>query len=565
MVLPRASLSVCSFHSGLPELRHQEQPLTVDTEERVEDIIDRYLLNFPKNVKTYHSVDSKKQINFRSLSRIDCISPPVSVYRLSTMVMSKSVLGTRMADSCTYDSIVGAAGLEGKDHQRDGVAWCLRREGAPGVRGGLIADEMGLGKTVQILSVVAIQGTSPTLIVVPRALIDQWRDTIQSILGKAPDVWHGPRARRKMNADVVITTYGMVSHKKGGVTPLHRRRWHRVICDEAHHLRNSGTQAHIGTQGLRREITWLMTGTPIQNRKADFYSLCALLGLDPRLYTKKSQLVHLTRTYILRRTMKQAGVALPSVDARRVLVEWHRPEEKQLVEGFHGLLGFSGVAAARKGNLGAFAKIPGATLPLMVRAKQLCIAGHLVGDYFKELEEDNLMPRKAFVQEGAKMGSKLHAVINHLMKNRGPGKLVFCHYRKEIDAVYQELRNRNVDVVTFDGRTKQPTRQKILSEGHEVLVLQIQTGCEGLNLQEHYSEVYFVSPNWNPSVEDQAVGRCHRMGQKNPVKVYRFGMAPFTSQTIPIDVYAARSQAVKRQTASELFNNVQLPNQVQVP
>ena len=467
--------------------------------------------------------------------------------------------------SSTYDSIVRNAGLESKEHQRDGVAWCLRRESAVGVRGGLIADQMGLGKTAQILSVVALQTRSPTLVVVPRALIDQWKDAILSILGRAPDVWHGSPSRRKMDADVVVTTYGMVSHKAGGFSPLHRRRWHRVICDEAHHLRNSRTQAHRGTLSLRRDVTWLMTGTPIQNRKADFYSLCALLGLDSRMYTKASQLVNLTRTFILRRTLKQAGIALPDVEDKRILVKWSRPEEKQLVEGFHGLLGFSGVATARKGNLGAFAKIPGATLPLMVRAKQLCIAGHLVGDYFEELEKDRLMPKKAFVQMGAKMGSKLHAVIDHLMKNRGPGKLVFCHYRKEIDAIHHELRSRNVDAVTFDGRTSQATRQQILSDGHEVLVLQIQTGCEGLNLQEHYSEVYFVSPNWNPSVEDQAVGRCHRMGQERPVKVYRFGMAPFTAQTIPIDVYAERSQAAKRDLGTKLLSMAHQPDQVLVP
>ena len=163
------------------------------------------------------------------------------------------------------------------------------------------------------------------------------------------------------------------------------------------------------------------------------------------------------------------------------------------------------------------------------------------------------------------MGSKLHAVIDHLMKNRGPGKLVFCHYRKEIDAIHDELRSRNVDAVTFDGRTSQATRAQILGEGHEVLVLQIQTGCEGLNLQEHYSEVYFVSPNWNPSVEDQAVGRCHRMGQRRPVRVYRFGMAPFTAHTIPIDVYAQRSQAAKREAATKLLSTTHLPDRVQVP
>jgi SNF2 family DNA or RNA helicase len=57
----------------------------------------------------------------------------------------------------------------------------------------------------------------------------------------------------------------------------------------------------------------------------------------------------------------------------------------------------------------------------------------------------------------------------------------------------------------------------------DILILQIQTGCEGLNLQ-HYSDIYFVSPHWNPSVEDQAVARAHRLGQTKLVNVYRFVM-----------------------------------------
>jgi hypothetical protein len=57
--------------------------------------------------------------------------------------------------------------------------------------------------------------------------------------------------------------------------------------------------------------------------------------------------------------------------------------------------------------------------------------------------------------------------------------------------------------------------------------MQIQTGCEGLNLQDNYSEIYFVSPNWNPYIEDQAIARCHRIGQKKTVFVWRFEMSNF--------------------------------------
>ena len=66
----------------------------------------------------------------------------------------------------------------------------------------------------------------------------------------------------------------------------------------------------------------------------------------------------------------------------------------------------------------------------------------------------------------------------------------------------------------------------------DVLILQIQTCCEGLNLQQ-FSEVYFVSPDWNPSIEDQAIARCHRFGQTEPVIVFRFTMASFKIPATP--------------------------------
>jgi SNF2 family DNA or RNA helicase len=90
------------------------------------------------------------------------------------------------------------------------------------------------------------------------------------------------------------------------------------------------------------------------------------------------------------------------------------------------------------------------------------------------------------------------------------------------------------------------------------LVLQIQTGCEGLNLQENYSEIYFISPHWNPAVEDQAIARCHRIGQTKSVYVKRFEMSSFISneQDIPtrtIDKYVKDVQDVKRIVAGEII------------
>ena len=124
--------------------------------------------------------------------------------------------------------------------------------------------------------------------------------------------------------------------------------------------------------------------------------------------------------------------------------------------------------------------------------------------------------------------SKMDCVIDTIVsrKGNGAGKLVFCHFYAEIDMIITKLKeNGMTNIANYDGRIKiGKGKNNRLLEKYEVLVIQIQTGCEGLNMQTNYSEVYFVSPNWNPAVESQAIARCHRIGQCKPVYVFKFIM-----------------------------------------
>jgi len=117
------------------------------------------------------------------------------------------------------------------------------------------------------------------------------------------------------------------------------------------------------------------------------------------------------------------------------------------------------------------------------------------------------------------------------------------------------------NVATFDGRTNSVQRFNILNDKNQALILQIQTGCEGLNLQQNYNEIYFISPHWNPAIEDQAIARCHRIGQNKSVVVQRFEMCNFTTDeeenveniinTVTIDKYVGKIQDYKRIIAEE--------------
>ncbi len=115
----------------------------------------------------------------------------------------------------------------------------------------------------------------------------------------------------------------------------------------------------------------------------------------------------------------------------------------------------------------------------------------------------------------------------------GKKSIVFCHYRREMTRLRDMLLQsdcfgggRSDDIAIIDGTVGSRERARIFVDEPKVLILQIRTCSEGLNLQS-YSDIYFVSPHWNPCVEDQAIARCYRMGQTSQVRVFRFYMTDF--------------------------------------
>jgi len=434
-----------------------------------------------------------------------------------------------------FDTYIGHANLDMKDYQREGVKWCLVNELRPEsvVRGGFIADEMGLGKTIIMIGVFLSNFVKRTLIVLPPSLLDQWFAQILRTTGHRALIYHGEKKKKisdsELNqAKIVITTYGTISLSKRGLTSLHGIKWSRVVFDEAHHLRNSRTAVCAGARRLQSKIRWLVSGTPVQNRKQDFYSLCSILKLPASVYTEPANLNQLG-SFILKRTKRQVGIQIPGATIEKNVVEWSNREEMELAENIH---------ASR-----------GSKLTLMLRARQSCILPKLM-DACK-LSKIGLHGDYA---EAFRHSSKLDFVVKEIIerKGNGCGKLIFCHFREEIDEIFARLSSGGIgSVATVDGRTRH--RGKILNSPHEALVLQIQTGCEGLNLQENYSEIYFISPHWNPAVEDQAIARCHRIGQKKEVLVKRFEMNSFVG-TPTLETYIKTVQEIKRNIATECIN-----------
>ena len=121
--------------------------------------------------------------------------------------------------------------------------------------------------------------------------------------------------------------------------------------------------------------------------------------------------------------------------------------------------------------------------------------------------------------------NKIDELVKHMVsRNSNHKKIIFCSFRKEMDIVKENLENNGIeDVHIYDGRISQKKRINTLEKQPNVLILQVKMGSEGLNLQ-YANEIYFVGPLWNPAMEDQAIGRCYRLGQNNPTHVFKFNM-----------------------------------------
>jgi SNF2 family DNA or RNA helicase len=469
-----------------------------------------------------------------------------------------------------YPDFCVKAGFDYKDYQHSGVSFCKSVEENTQWRGGLIADEMGLGKTIMMLGLITCNYKSRTLIVLPLALLRQWQSIIQTHLKHTPMVFHGPGAKKYTKdqveqSPIVLTTYGSISSpvpRKGKLHPppvpciLKNIAWDRVIFDEGHHLRNAKTGRHLGALNIKAECRWIVTGTPIQNRKSDFYALCAQMGFSPAFYSNPANLMTIAKNHILRRTKSEVGIQLPPLTEQKHILHWENEEERNVAEQIHSLIYSSNDKTTPiSSTVHGFGD---KKLPLMVRARQVCVCPPLLLPKIRDiLDLDNDKPLGELEEKlllGASKHSKIDAAIKAIAarKENKRSKLLFCSYRGEIDLLKYGLLAKGFSVSVLDGRATIKARQSIISdETVDVMILQTQTGCEGLNLQR-FSEVYFMSPHWNPAVEDQAIARAHRLGQTQKVDVFRFIMSDFSKTSITIERAVMEKQEQKRQMAHEL-------------
>jgi SNF2 family DNA or RNA helicase len=436
-----------------------------------------------------------------------------------------------------------------RPYQAVGVNWLgfLARLGL----GGCLADDMGLGKTLQMLALLLQRKTEagaaegrqesspakgaqaqalPNLLVVPASLLANWRAEIERFTPALSFVMVHPSEAEKPQAvlespagqrsDLVITTYGMLAR----IAELRQRAWNLVILDEAQAIKNPGTRQARAVKELKAQARFALTGTPVENRAGDLWSLFdflnpGLLGTasafskfirarDDSGQPDYAPLRALTRPYILRRlkTDKRVIADLPEKTEVKAWCSLTKAQaalyQKAVSELADALENADGIQ--RKGLVLAF----------IMRFKQLCNhPSQWLGDGgYAPAESGKFARLRELAEEIAERQEKA---------------LVFTQFREITDpllAFLGEVFHR--PGLVLHGGTPVAQRRKLVEsfqreDGPPFFVLTVKAGGSGLNLTQAAQVIHF-DRWWNPAVENQATDRAFRIGQKRTVQVRKF-------------------------------------------
>lgn len=384
-------------------------------------------------------------------------------------------------------------------YQMEGIAFLMPRYSA------LLADEMGLGKTVQTILALRLLLHAGliqrTLVVCPKPLVFNWCREILSWATDLPfEVITGDTQSRRRtwlvsNCPVKLVNYEVLT-RDASILGEEGAAFDVVVLDEAQRIKNKESKTAQVVRGIRRSRSWALTGTPIENRPEDLINIFEFIDAEripPE--TPARLLPKYTADCILRRTKEDVLTDMPPKIVRDAVLELTpaQRESYQMAED-EGIV--------RLNSLGDTISVQH-IFELVMRLKQICNFDPATGESAK------LEQLQADLEEVAASNRKA---------------IIFSQWVEPLERLAGEL--ASLGVVQFHGKIPTSQRPAILDRfksdpNIHVILMSYGTGSVGLNLQ-FANYVFLFDRWWNPAVEDQAINRAHRIGQKEPVIVTRF-------------------------------------------
>ena len=448
------------------------------------------------------------------------------------------------------------AGLEAtlRGYQEDGFRWLgtLERLGF----GGILADDMGLGKTLQVIAHVLAQKETGrggcTLVVCPASLVYNWMSEIarfspgfgaRAVVGARPARLAALAAAG--DADVIVTSYDLL---RRDVEEYARMRFLRVVLDEAQYIKNPKAQVTRAVKCLDADVRLALTGTPIENRLADLWSIFDFLmpgylgtrdqfakryegPVEAGEHDGRRLLRCAIGPFVLRRLKSEVLADLPE-KTESVVYSQMSPRQRKLYLATQDRLALQ-VQHMDKGGPQGPERLK--VLAELTRLRQICCDPRLCLDGY----------------EGG--SAKLETCLELVSQARDAGHrvLVFSQFASMLDLIGQRLSAAHVTWFQLTGRTSKEARERLVRRFQageaDVFLVSLKAGGVGLNLTAADVVIHY-DPWWNVAAQDQATDRAYRIGQRRDVSVMRLVVEGTVEEKI------VRMQEAKRDLAASVLD-----------
>lgn len=391
--------------------------------------------------------------------------------------------------------------------------------------GGILADDMGLGKTLQVLTFLAAHPESKALVVCPASLIYNWEEECRRFYPsvRAASVAGTANARKVQieeweKSDILITSYDLL---KRDIDYYDGKKFDYMIIDEAQYIKNASTQAAKAVKAISSACRFALTGTPIENRLSELWSIFEFL-MPGYLFTYKQfkeklegpiaeskddaarlRLSRFVRPFILRRLKKDVLKELPD-KVEEVVYAKMEGEQNSIYQ------------AREKQLLMTLSK----QTEEEFKTQKLWILAELTA--LRQICCDPSLVYENFTGDSAKTKTCVEVVENAV--SGGHKILLFSQFASMLEHLSRLFRECGLRTQMLTGKTKKEERRRLVAEfqngNADVFLISLKAGGTGLNLTAADLVIHY-DPWWNLAAQNQATDRAHRIGQDNKVTVLR--------------------------------------------